>query len=160
MANMDLYISGPVAISEWKCSTLIYLTILPYLSVFLCYVAHSSDLGMIIIGLRSLSCSPADLVECMYTNTPTAAHMNEGANAHYCLILHWVSSAEKKRLISFKKYERMCHLPSTFFIHNTRGWICYLQNRIFLNLLYLKKRQFRLTMYFLSLYMYFSQEEL
>lgn len=103
---MDLYISGPVASSQWKCSNLIYLTIVPFLSVFLCYVAHSSDLGMIIIGLRSLSCRSANVVECMYTNTPTAAHMNDGANTQYSLILH----SQKDRFITFMKYKRMCQL--------------------------------------------------
>lgn len=78
---IEFYISVQMASSQWKCSNLIYLAVLPFLSHLLCYVAHSSDLGMIIIGLGSLSCRPssADVVECMYMNTPTDVHINEGA---------------------------------------------------------------------------------
>lgn len=91
---MSFCVSGLVAISQWKCTNLIYLTVpLPFLSVFLCYAAHSSDLGMVIIGLRSLSCS-ANVVECMYTNTSTPPRMNLGAKTHFGMIS--VSSARKK----------------------------------------------------------------
>lgn len=62
-----------MSISQWECTNLIYLTVSPFLSNFLCYVAHSSDLGMIIIGPRSSGL--ANVVKCMYTNTGTPPHM-------------------------------------------------------------------------------------
>lgn len=112
-ANMDIYISGSLTISQWKCTNLIYLTILPFLSVFLCWAAHSSDLGMIIIGLRSLSCGPEDVMECTYTKTPTPAHTDKGANSQQSLILHLVSSARGRdwSLIGNTKEHTSCPRP-------------------------------------------------
>lgn len=146
---MGLYIFGLVAISQWKCSNLVYLTVLPFLSVFRCNAAHSSDLGMIIIGLRNSSCSPADEVEHMYTNTPTTAHMNEGASAYYSLILHLVSSAGKDDWSLIRNIKECASCPHPVFTCTAQG-IGYATFEIeyFWFLCSWQERKFRLKMFF------------
>ncbi len=146
---MGLYIFGLVAISQWKCSNLVYLTVLPFLSVFRCDAAHSSDLGMIIIGLRSSSCSPADVVERMYTNTPTTAHMNDSASTYHSLILPLVSSAGKNDWSLLRNIKECASCPHPVFTRTVKG-IGYAAFKIeyFWFLCTWQERKFRFTMFF------------
>lgn len=114
-----LYSSGFVAISEWKCSNLIYLTILSFLSVFRCHVAHSPDLGMIIIGLRSTGCNT-------YVHKYTHVCTHEWRCKRILQFWFWNL---KKWFISCKICKSMYQRQSPFLhTHNTKGQICV--NRI------------------------------
>ena len=115
--NLGFYISAPLAISQWKCSNLISLTILSVLSVFLCYVSHSSDLGMIIIGLKSLSWMQCSV---QYTHKYTHSCTHEWRWEH---TLQWDFWSWKKDDLSLliNTEERGYNIHHFFFIHNTQG---------------------------------------
>jgi len=132
-----LYSSGPVALSEWKRSPLIHrMALSDHIRLALLVVAHSSDLGtMIIIGLRSLSWRPTGCSERVWTHGVVLPG---------------------RRIVpdSLKKYNRcQASRPHLSFIATTQGIRSATLKRETC-LIRLERRPFRLEMYLLSRYMY------